>query len=221
MSVIVEHPSTGGDALLRPVDAEGSRPGGLLPTAPLWTGLAASSASRAVLLGLVSGIAAGLVYRGFMALLTPTPTFTLAGTSLIVGSVTLVAVLVAVVARARVARPGQSSTGLLRVLAGVSFLLLANAQGALLLPVWVLGGLGLGRVRARPALRVVAVLVAALLTVGFVGYGWIQREALGLGVVALLAASLAYPVIALVHVAAFSVVVGSSPGPVQQEPAPA
>lgn len=180
-----------------------------LPLQPPWLRLVARSTWRAVAWGLVAGVTGGTVYRAFMALLTPEPSFTWAGTLLIAGSVTIVTTLVAVTARARATWERRTAVGVLRVVTALSFVLLAQAQGMALVPAWLLGGLALGRVLAPPALRRIGLGLALLAVVAFVAYGFVAVE--DITTLRLMAASALYVGIAAAHLLGFTAAVGSPP----------
>lgn len=175
--------------------------------APPWARLAARSTSRAIGWGVGAGLVGGSVYRGFMRLVTDDPHFSWAGTLLIVGIVTLVTVLVAICARARRTWGGRWSVGAVRSVTGASFLLLTGAGAMVVAPVWLLGGLALGRTDWPRALRIALWLLAGLAAVA-IGAGVflstpelaIVRRMAGLAVLA--------PIVA-VHVVGFAVPTGA------------
>ncbi len=173
---------------------------------PAWLRLAARSTGRSVAWAAAVGIVGSALYRLFMALLADQPEFTWTGTLLITGSVTAVAVLVALCARARATSDRRTAVGVLRVVTALSFALLMQAQGILMVPVWVLGGLALGRVDAPRVLRWIGFGLAGAAAVGFVVYGSTVDH---MTVAKLAPAAVLYLVIAAVHALGFSVAVGS------------
>jgi hypothetical protein len=118
----------------------------------------------AVARGLLGGIALGAAYRGFMRLVSTSPSFTWTGTLTIVGSVTVVVLLISVTAAVRRHARSRAVVGAVRVVGGASFLLLAAGPGVPTVPVWLLGGLALGRTTWRRGVRIAlgAVAVAAV-----------------------------------------------------------
>ena len=184
-----------------------------LPSRPAfpWVRLAAGSTSRAIGWGVGAGLAGASVYRGFMRLVTDDPHFSWAGTLLIVGVVTLVTVLVAICARARRAWERRWAVGVVRGVTGASFVLLTAAGAMVIAPVWLLGGLALGRHDwprgVRAALWLLAGLAAVAAGVGaFVSSPELSvaRRTAGLVVLA--------PIVA-VHVVGFAVPTGTGARP--------
>lgn len=128
-------------------------------------------------LGLATGLGLGIVARSFMRLLAEDPEFTWSGTLFIVGLFTAFGVVQELVAAIRGRTSRLWITVPIRVIGGLSYLVLAAGAGVLLLPFLWLGGLAMWRTswhrRVRAALAILAsadmlaVLVFTLTDEGF------------------------------------------------------
>lgn len=136
----------------------GRASGGVRVSAAAW--------AAAVGRGMAVGVTLGITYRAWMRLISTEPEFTWSGTLFIVGSVTVVATLASVseMTRRRWQRPVPRM--LVRVIAGLSFILLASGPGLLTVPVWLPAGLAWGNPSWSRGARRVLWSVAGLTTAG-------------------------------------------------------
>ena len=104
-----------------------------------------SSAGAAVLLGPLAGLAFGIAARAWMRLVADDPEFTWSGTIAIVAVFTIVGALQGLALAVRRCGWRPRIQTFFRVLAAISMVLLAPAQGMVMFPALVLAALALGR----------------------------------------------------------------------------
>lgn len=180
----------------------------LTPAAPPRTG------GRAILValarGLGSGVLLGAAYRAFMRLISTQPEFSWSGTLLIVGSVTVVAIMASLAATVRARSGSRRARAAMRGVAVLAFVLVLQGPGFVTAPTFVLGGLALGRTTwprwLRRALALLALASLAVLPV----LSW--EELLQLGPARAGAAFLVYVMVMGALVRLFAVPTGSAAG---------
>ena len=121
-----------------------------------------SSVSSALLLGPLAGFAVGVIARAWMRLVANDPEFTWSGTVAIVAVFTTVGALkgLALAVRLRGWRPAAQAV--IRVLAAISIVLLAPAQGLVMFPALAFMALAMGRRNWSTPVRVGLVAVALI-----------------------------------------------------------